>query len=218
MAKEDPLKLYQEPESKWIELLKNHWSKALMGIMILATILVWSERLFGKKQGGSRQDYLIAAQVFERFQRGELLDLESLLSAEGIVNKHPELKASYENMLARSFFAQNDVAKGMLYAKNSLERNQKSLPAPYAEFGRATLLIAESKLDEALEITRQLKADEGSFLEAFNLLRLAMLGEEESWAQLHSHPRFNAIAPLFQEGGVSLSALHPAPSVADHPL
>ena len=209
------LDLYQEPESKWIGLLRKYWSKALMAILVLATILVWGERLFGKKHVNSRQDYLLASQVFQRFQRGELIDLESLLSCEGIVRNHPELK-SYENMLAFCFFSQNDVGKAVSYASNALKRNHRELPTPYADYARATLLIAEAKLDEALEISKNLNAEEGSILEAFNLIRLAMLGEKESWVKLRAHRRFDLIAPLFQEGSVSLESLHPLPSVGNH--
>jgi|GEM_PF-5855968 len=218
MANEGPLKLYQEADNRWLELFKKHWSKAIVAAMILATVLVWSERLFGKKPLGGREDFIVVSRLFERFQRGEMIDLESLLSAETILNNHPELKASYENMLARCFFAQNDAGKALLYANSLLERNRNELPLPYAQFGQATLLIAEAKLDEALQISRGLQAEEGSLLEAFNLLRLAMLGEEESWSKLYSHKRFESIAPLFQEGGINLSLLHPIPSVSDHTL
>ncbi len=218
MANEGPIKLYQDAHSRWLELFKKHWSKAIVAGMILATILVWSERLFGKKQLGSREDFIVASRLFERFQRGEMIDLESLLSAETILKNHPELKASYENMLARCFFAQNDAGKALLYANSLLERNKKELPLPYAQFGQATLLIAEEKLDEALEISRQLQAEKGSLLEAFNLLRLAMLGATDCWHKLYSHKRFENIAPLFQEGGLDLTTLHPMPSVSDHTL
>ncbi len=218
MSRETPLKFYQEPEGRWIGLLKEHWSKALIAIMVIITILVWSERLFGKKEVNSQQDYVLASQLFERFQRDEMIDLESLLATEDIINKHPELKASYETMLARCFFMQNDPAKGIAYATSALERNKHALPAPYSAFGHASLLIADSKFDEALVITEQLKAEEGSLLELFNLVRLAMLRKETSWERVRSHPRFDAIAPLFQEGAVSLEQLHPLPVVRNHPL
>lgn len=210
-----PLDLYQEPENKWIVFIRNHWSKLLMALLIAATILVWSERLFGKKVSHCREDFLTANQFFQRFQRGELIDLESLLSCEGIVKKHAELQ-SLDGILASCFFAQNDVTKGLLYANRALQRNESSLPPAYVQFGKASILIRESKLEEALEISKQLNVEEGSILEAFNLLRLAMLGEEESWSKLHSHSRFDLIAPLFQEGSVSLEALHPSPSITDH--
>ncbi|MCH9611174.1 MAG: hypothetical protein S4CHLAM81_14490 [Chlamydiales bacterium] len=206
------LDLYQEPESKWIEYLRKHWSKGLMAILILATIFVWTERAFGKKHVGNREDYIMASRCFSRFMRGEQIDLESLLSCEAIVQKHPELKL-YQPMLASCFFAQNDPQKALSWASKALERNQNELPSAYRDFAKASLLIAEDQHEQALALTRTIEAERGSILEAFVIMRLAMLGEKGSWEKLHAHERYSEVAALFSEGGITLEMLHPAPSV-----
>lgn len=194
-------------ENKWFQLLKKHGTKGVLGLLVVATVLIWGERLFGKKHGKNRQDYIVAAQVLQRFQQGERIELESLLNAEGIVRRHPELKASYEAMLARGFFEQNDPTKGAAYAAASLKRNETKLSAPYTAYAQTSLLIAEGKLDEALTEASRLQPPEGSILEAFNLLRIAMLSKEPDFSSLQNHPRFAEVAALFQEGDLSFEVL-----------
>lgn len=190
-------------ENKWIHFLQKHWFKGVLSLLTLSMVLVWGERLFGKRHTGQRDDYLVIERIAQRYNQGEPIELESLLSAEGIVNKHPEIRPSYETMLAQLFFVQSEKEKGVKYAKRTLERNAKELPAPYLAFGRASLQIAKGDLDGALESSLRLEAAEGSYLEAFNLLRICVLGEDH-WNQLRQHPHYDAIAPLFKEGAVSL--------------
>lgn len=195
-------------ENKWFQFFQRHWYKCLLGLLTIALVLVWTERLFGKKQTGRGQDYLLAAQIFERIKQGDRVELESVHTAENILNSHRELRPFYETLLAQAFFAQNNPQKGRELAESSLKRIAQEIPEAYVRYAQGTLLILDGQLEEALAESQSLQAEEGSYLEAFNLLRICALSNEKAvWERLREHPRFPEFASLFQEGAVTLGGV-----------
>ncbi len=206
-------------EHKYLEFLRKHWSKLLLGFLAVASIAAWSERFFSANHIQSQQDFLIGNQIFERFQKGEPLAVESIETTEKILARHPELHPKYDPMLAMTYFAQRNPSKGLPYAKSTLEHVTKELPSHYKSFANTSLLIAEKKYPEAYEAAQslhaQLKSNEAnSTLYVMNLLRLVSLEMEmgkqqsEAWNELHSHPAFASLSPIFQEGALSLEDWH----------
>src|SRR3990167_8381038 len=129
-------------ENKYLDYLKKNWKKAFYVVLILACVGVWSERLFLKRRGNTKQDYLIVNQIFERYRTGEPIALESLEVAERVVKKHPELRSKYEIMLAHCCYAQNEPQKAHLYASSALKRARNSLPAPFVTYSDISLEIS----------------------------------------------------------------------------
>lgn len=205
-------------ENKFINFFSKHWSKLLLGFLAIASIAAWTERFLSSNHTQTTQDYLLANQIFERCQRGEHLDVESIEMAENILDRHPELHPKYDALLALTFFSQTKTDKGMKYARSLIEHVAATLPSYYKEYATTSLLIAEEKYDEAYlaaqKLETELKAEEGfPTLDAMNTLRLLFLADRLdnadqkriTWEKLEKHPSFLSIQPLFHEGSLSLS-------------
>ncbi len=201
-------------ENKYLEYLKKYWKKAFYAVLILACVGIWSERLFLKKSGNTKQDYLIVNQIFESYRMGNPIALESLDEAERVVKKHPELSSKYATMLSHCCYVQNQPEKALLYANSSLKRARNSLPSPYVTYSDVSLEISEKKFEQAYKHSVQLEEElaRGEFeqLHAFNLLRLIFLCDKVSedkeayYKRLKKMASYDSIAPLFQEGSVNL--------------
>lgn len=200
-------------ENNYLNLLKKHWKKGLYAFLILACIGVWSERLFLRGKVNTKQDYLVANQIFERYKMGNPIALESLEAAERVVKKHPELLPKYETMLSHVNYAQNNFDKAIGYAASSFKRVHQALPSHYATFSEITLEIGEKKFKEAykhsLALDQQLQGEQLDQLEAFNLLRLVFLcGEPEekeaTFKRLKKLAAFDELEELFHEGEFNL--------------
>ncbi len=205
-------------ENKFITFLSKHWQSLVYTVLILSCAGIWGERLFRRQHGNSKQDYLVANQIFERYRSGHPIALESLEVAEKIVSKHPELHAKYDTMLSHCCLLQNTPEKALDYATQAIKRTETQLPAFYVSFSETTLEIARSNYDFAYEqasaLEEHLQQDTGyEQLRAFNLLRLVFLSEKidkgserlaflETLQQL---PTYSSIAALFHEGQLSLS-------------
>jgi hypothetical protein len=204
-------------EHKFLNFLRKHWSKLLLGILAIASVAVWGERFFSSKQTQSQQDFILAHQIFERFHNGETLALESIEAAEMIVERHPELNPKYNTMLAMTYLAQRNP-KGLFYAKTPLKHTAQILPPHYRTYAETSILIAEKKYTEAYQEAKalhaELKTDKAcATLCALNLLRMLSLEMEldlpsEVWNELKAHPAYASISPLFKEGSLSLEDWH----------
>lgn len=202
-----------QEEHKSLQFLKKHWSKLLLGFLGVASIAAWGERFLTSNHTRSTQDFLIAHQITERFERGEPLASESIEVTENILKRHPELHPKLDTVLAMTYLAQAKPEKGLPYAKAPLTHVE--LPAAYQSYAETSLLIAEKRYDEALTQAQALEADQGSTLQALNLLRIVSLERElgrtsDTWERLSAHPKFDAVAALFQEGQLSLTDWHTA--------
>jgi len=205
-------------EHKFLNFLGKHWSKLLLGFLAVASIAVWGERFFTANRSQTQQDFLVANQILEQFQKGETLPVESIETTELILERHPELHPKYDTMLAMTYLAQRNPSKGLPYAKATLEHVTQDLPPLYQSYAKTSHLIAEKRYPEAYkeaqDLYAQLQDNEAySTLYAMNLLRLVSLEIEigtqsEAWEELKAHPAYASITPLFQEGTLSLEDWH----------
>lgn len=204
-------------ENKIISFLGKHWTKILLGVLAVACILVWTERLLGSHRHQSKQDYVVASQILEQFRKGESLPQESIEIAEGILARHPELRPKFDSILALAYFSQANSEKGIYYARSVIERAATELPAAYRDYAQASLFISQKRFKEAFEaalsLYKKLKdSSDYSTLDAMNTLRLVflseILGKEEEkkiyWEKLEKHTGYHLIEPLFHEGRLSL--------------
>ncbi len=199
---------------KIINLLRKHHLKLLVVFGLLCSLGVFIERKTKAKSLHAKKEYLVAKQIFERVQKGEPLSVESLDSAKKILTHHPELQAKYSTLMTYSLLHQEKVAEALSYATPSFGRVDN---APYTDYGKTALLIAQEDYPEAfvqadaLE-TKLLANDDCPTLRAFNLLRLVFLSEElknserkeHYWQVLQKLPSFPELDQLFQEGKISL--------------
>lgn len=205
-------------ENKFIHFLSKNWQKILLGVLSIACIGVWSERLFRTNQRHSKEDFQVVNQIYDRFQKGEFLAAESIEAVEGILGRHPELRPKYDLLLALTFFSQHKTLEGIHYARSMVERVSAQLPEYYKEYADNTFLIAEKKYQNAftaaLSLQDKLKGEEKyQNLDAMNTLRLFFLAEQledetqkkSSWEKLRSHSCYLSLQSVFQEGVLSLS-------------
>lgn len=206
-----------EEENKYLTILRKHWSKLLLGILTIACLAAWTERFLRRSENQSKQDFMLANQIFEEFQKGDYLPTESLEAAENILKRHPELHPKYDLMLSLIFFSQADPAKGKQYAESMIRSADATLPCHYKDYAYTTLLISEGDyakaFEKALSLQKELCGNDNyQILEAMNTVRLLFLADylgdknqkELFWNQLQKHPAYPDIQPLFQEGNLSL--------------
>lgn len=200
-------------ENKYLEYLKKYWKKGFYALLIIACIGIWSERLFLRKKGSTKQDFLIVNQVFERYRAGNPIALESLEAAERVVKKHPELSSKYETMLSHCCYAQHNSEKALRYANSAFKRVRSSLPTPFVQYSEASLAIVKQDYTQAYEISSSLEEtlSDGSFeqLRAFNLVRLIFLSDKEEdketyYKRLKQMACYPSIEELFHEGSFDL--------------
>lgn len=202
-------------ENKILDWFHKHWFKCVLGLLCLALGAVFLERSLATRNMNSKRDYILAQRTFEQFRTGQPLPVESIELVENILKRHPELHTRYDAPLAQAFLQQENSTRMPPYASATLERVEKHLPTPYAQFVKTSLLIAEENYPEAYVQTEKLHASlkdaEGvENLKAWNLLRFLFLAKEtknpekekEIWKELQTLSAFPLIEVLFREGEV----------------
>ena len=153
-------------------------------------LLFWQGGLlarFSTRKGRAEEEFVQAAQSFVKWE--EMIDRESdaFTALQGAIKKHPELEAHYDGRVAQNLLAVRD-AEG---ARPFMDRALKRTGQPYfSEFSQTSLEISRGNFKQALGEAESLKekmesdeafwkgGDEGSALFAFNLLRVALLSQE----------------------------------------
>lgn len=165
----------------WIYWIMERGKKLLILVPILGVGLYFMVKN-SQQQEGKEADYLSASIVIDEWERSADREDEKLGRLQVLMNKHPELKARYEDRIANKLISLGDFEKALPYAQNTLERSADLAPE-WADFGRTTLLIGNKEYSKALEETIRLKglldeSGENSLLRGFTLLRLASLHHE----------------------------------------
>jgi hypothetical protein len=204
-------------ENGILNFFSRHWSKLFLALLAVACLGIWTERFFKSSWQENREDYLVAQKIFERFQKGEFLERESLDAAEQILQRHPEMHPKYDSLLALTFFAQHHPSQAIDYAKSSIDRVSGQLPEFYKEYAETTLLIAEEDYgkawEKALELDQKIVGHAHyAILDGMNKLRLCFLADrlkdslnkKAYWQLLSHHPSFPIIESVFHEGKLTL--------------
>jgi hypothetical protein len=193
-----------------LDWIKAHLSTVISSVAILVIGLIAISRW---TKGDPQVDYL-AAETAYRHWEGKKDD--GFAKLQKILKNHPELHAKYDGAIAQKLLGSSENGLAKLYGKAALKRMGDFSPY-YSDFSKATLLIAEQKLAEALHKAKTLKesmdndavfwekksdvARHGCILYAFNLLRIAMLegavgageGELKAWQALKENAGWTSV-------------------------
>jgi len=172
-------------------------------------------------KGKAETDFLSAQLAYNAWDEGEGLDTVFLTNLKTYMKKHPELGQRYEKPMLQRLIAHGESKLSLPMIEKALTKVIEK-PSYYDRFGQASLLVANGHLDKALLESEQLKNDliydrefwetnkkpyRGSFLFAFNLLRIAMLNqslaknseEYAAWREFKCYARWEngevALAP-----------------------
>lgn len=182
-------------ENSFIQWISNNSKMLMYSFLGLLAAIILLYRFVFSQSTQSEGDYFNAANRFAQFQK--LVEQQDIVAAEEalsqltpIIQRHPELHAQYDGLIAQLLLSTN-VKEAKKFAVPTLARvSQDQLPY-YIEFANTTLTIEEKKYADALQQALQLKqkmlevaqADNqplefGDSLFAFNLLRIGMLQQQ----------------------------------------
>ncbi len=204
-------------ESRWIKLLFTHWKKGLCSVLLLACLILALCQISNRRAATSKNDFLTAKRSIFEFQKGKLVDSESIKQLEKIALSHPELHPPLDAIFTFTSLEQGKIAEAIASGASSLNRTESYIPSYYADYSRASTLIFENRyieaLDEAEKLAEQLEKKSGfERLEAFNLLRILFLAKKIeakekvplAWEKLKNHSSYPEIETIFSQGECSL--------------
>ncbi len=138
--------------------------------------------------------------------------------------RHPEIKPKYQGALAQTLLIEQQTPQAQKYADDIFKRTQPEHLQLYQDYSRTSLLIAEGHYADALPQAVQLKtkmdqsnADNHSFLYVYNLIRLALLYQQnnqpalelKAWEELQTQTlrleSVLAVSQIFKVGQASLN-------------
>jgi hypothetical protein len=187
----------------WVDWLQEHGKTLLYVVLGVILVLFAAFHWMARSKGSAYGDYVSAHSTYLSWASGAKQDEPLLNKLKGLLDRHPELHAKYDPLIAQRLLTENDSA----LALNTLKRIGKEAPY-FAQFAHASLLISQGSFSAALEEAQRLKqalevddlfwekqsqaVRHGSSLYAFNLLRIAMLeqkvgtadGERLAWEEL----------------------------------
>lgn len=209
----------------------------LLALAALLTILVGSLLIYKVSFGAtqkSEQDFIKADNYFTIFQGNakESLDVaaaqDALNQLKALIQKHPELHAKYDGLIAQTLLNRNEIAQAQEFANLAIARTASENDPFYSDYAKTTLLIGEQNyqdsLTRALALQQQMEESisslnvkpAGEALFALNLLRIGMLQQQQgilaeelkTWnkwdAWLAQNKNFAAQLDQFGEGKISL--------------
>ncbi len=212
MMEEIPFGKFGFVKKQSIDWIKSHLTTvAAIGAFIAVGVVGVSKWI----KGDSQVDYLAAEMAYDHWE-GE--KNEHFIQLQKLIRKHPELHAKYDGAIAQKLLSNSEKGLATSYGKAALKRMGDFSPY-YKDFSTCSLLIADQKLEEALQNAKVLKAAmnsddrfwekksdlirHGCILYAYNLLRIAMLekaagtpqGELEAWAELKRNAGWHGAQP-----------------------
>lgn len=176
----------------WLLLYGRFLAGGILVALVLSLVIY---RLFSTSNTQTEKDYIEADRVFQTFVQNPkensdpLASKEALNDLQNIMQRHPELHAKYDGLIAQILVNRNSTDSAIEYAAMALARtSSESLPF-YGEYSKNTLLIGERNYQEALKRSRTLEQQMneqiqtknhsfGDTLFAFNLLRIALLQQQ----------------------------------------
>lgn len=185
----------------------------------------------------SEEDFITADTTYQQFQKAKEPEkkLELLSRLNTLINRHPELHAKYDGLIAQTLINQGSFAEALPFANLAIERTETENAPFYTSFAKSTLLIAESRYEDALTETAQLSSlltehlkkqksekhlSSVNVLFAYNLLRMGMLQQQlnlkdqelktwTEWKRLANEANnadvFQKLNSYFQDGKVNLN-------------
>lgn len=150
----------------------GYWALiALMGLFI-------ASRFISSSQQKAEKDFFQAEQSAIELNSAET-QAQAVTSLKEIMDRHPELHAKYDGLIAQALLTDNKIDEAAPFADETLLRVEHETPSPFLEYSKTTLLIERGNYNEALQQAYQLKASAlNPTLYTFNAIRIALLERE----------------------------------------
>lgn len=218
----DPLSF---DESRFQQLVKEYGQPALYGLAALFVALAFLYFYQSSKSTEAQADFFKADAEMKRIQLATPLDLNDKDSPYNqlvaIMQRHPELHAKYDGLLAQALLLNNENILAKKYIDLALKRtNADKLPL-YSDFSKITLLAADGHYTEALAESQSLKqkiqeqqaTNPNSYdtLFAINSLRITLL---QSLTGESSQKEILAIEEFKKEANLQPGQLAPSEAYA----
>ncbi len=215
----------------WIDWIQSHGKTLLYAALGVILALFALFHVMARSRSAAPTDYAAAEAAYLSWVADASEGDPLLNDLKPLMDKHPELHAKYDPLLAQRLLLEKDPS----YASNTLKRIDKEAPY-FSQFAHTSLLIAQgtfsSALEEAQKLKQALEADDlfwekqsqavrhGAILYAFNLVRIAMLAQKigdaegellawEEWEKREGktyHPEaLFLLEQVFREQDLSLS-------------
>lgn len=180
-------------ENRFQEFIIEYGRKVLYLILGLIILFLLMYRLSSGSKAGALTDYLNADKDFSSFQGSSLTEALAengpLTNLKEILNRRPELNAKFDGLIAQELLIKEDPNNAGLFADKAFQRVSKDHLPYYIDYSRATLLVSQNRLQEALEKSKDLKQQMlsqtqeklpqfGEVLYLFNLMRIAFLEQQ----------------------------------------
>ena len=216
-------------ENTYIQWITHHGRELLMGFVAIVLILIIVLRMTTGYGSKAYSDYISAENNFYTVLIGAKpgsdprATEDALESLDKLLEKHPELHARYDGILAQTLINQGKVKESITFVKESINRSTKKELPFYADFAVTTILITKQQYEKALDRAKALKNRMvangfGDTLYAYNLIRIAMLEKQvgtpedelTAWQELKKAESvdakaFEQVIQLFKEGNVTLA-------------
>ncbi|CCB92167.1 putative uncharacterized protein [Waddlia chondrophila 2032/99] len=223
--------IQQHPAFEW--MMQNLKYIPYLFIALLIMIIAGYQLISGSA-AKTEANYQLAEGYWAKIQRSigqEAIDAkqeDALLQLCKIVDKHPELRAKYDGMIAQLLIAKGLSEEASVYTERVEKRTASTQNPVFKEFSNISLLIAQGNHQEALQRSLSLKEtllkkEEPPLLLPYTLIRIAMLyqgmGEKnlealawDEWQQYAQEKSLQkpdtqtlkTISALFSEGDFSL--------------
>lgn len=175
---------WDRPFFQWaLENIKSIGYGALLALLTLIVIY----RILATQSAKDEKDYaLVSQEINNLHEKGKTeAALEKL---DPLLSQHPEIKPSYEGVIAQELLIQGDITLAKPLIGDIFTRVKPLLGTHYFAYSNTSLLLEEGKLEPALQEAYRLKeeilnerGENRSFegvLYAFNLIRIALIERE----------------------------------------
>lgn len=163
------------PLVQWV--LNNGKSIAYWALIALLGLFIAS-RFISNFQQKAEKDFFQAEQSAAELNSPETLP-QAVQSLQEIMDRHPELNAKYDGLIAQALLSDKKVDEALPFADRTLLRVGNETPAPFLDYSKTTLFIEQGNYNEALNQAYKLKETAlNPTLYAFNAIRIALLERE----------------------------------------
>lgn len=207
-------KLEEHPVVQWFAENGKSLLYALGGGILL---FILGYKLVNGTGSKSEADFLQAQGDFVRFQESPDREIqeESFKKLVALLDRHPELHAKYDGLIAQTLLNRSQTAEAQKFAQGALDRTRSENDPFYSDFAQTTMLIAESKYADALQRAEALKQkmlplvtkerNFGGLLYADNLVRIGMLQQQlgDTKGELQTWQEWKKLAGFSKESSVN---------------
>lgn len=150
----------------------GYWTLiALMGLFI-------ASRFISSSQQKAERDFFQAEQSAIELNATET-QAQAISTLKEIMDRHPELHAKYDGLIAQALLTNNQVEEAAPFADETILRVNQEAPSPFISYSKTTLLIGNGNYQEALQQAYELKLSATDpTLYVFNTIRIALLERE----------------------------------------